>query len=224
MVLTPLEDPGKTMVEPHFILQGFRLISLLYLGKFFKKESACSFLWVSFLVAVTYCTPEQTILLSFIVLWGKEEENWRLVGSFLAVRSLFRQYHHRNISKIHMNIWILIWIIINSSYILFIIQTIKWILEFDCRSGLQLTVIGFFLEIFASCCYRIWQIRFFNLYQIMMTNFTIKRFTGSMACRNCVNKKVSASEDKLVVLTTGFLFWHDFSSVPPRTQASNRGR
>ena len=35
MVLTPLEDPSKTMVEPHFILQGFRLISLLYLGKFF---------------------------------------------------------------------------------------------------------------------------------------------------------------------------------------------
>ena len=23
MVLTPLRDPGKTMVEPHFILQGF---------------------------------------------------------------------------------------------------------------------------------------------------------------------------------------------------------
>ena len=40
----------------------------------------------------------------------------------------------------------------------------------------------------------------------MMTNFTIKRFTGSIACRDCVNKKVSTSEDKLVVLTTGFLF------------------
>ena len=40
----------------------------------------------------------------------------------------------------------------------------------------------------------------------MMTNFTIKSFTGSIACRDCVNKMVSTSEDKLVVLKTGFFF------------------
>ena len=29
MVLTPLRDPGKTMVEPHFILQGFFLLLIV---------------------------------------------------------------------------------------------------------------------------------------------------------------------------------------------------
>ena len=47
----------------------------------------------------------------------------------------------------------------------------------------------------------------------MMTNYTMKRFTGSIACRDCVNKNVSTSEDKLVVLTTGFLF---FDTISPQ--------
>ena len=61
--------------------------------------------------------------------------------------------------------------------------------EFDCRGGLQLTVIGFFLKILQAVVIEFDELDCFNSYQIMMTNFTMKRFTGSMACRNCLNTR-----------------------------------
>ena len=106
MVLTPLKDPSKTMVEPHFILQGFRLISLLYLGKFFfEKKIRLQFLMGQFLSGGDVLYPRANDFTFFHCFMRQRRGKLTTSGVFfLAVRSLFRQYHHRNISKLDMNI------------------------------------------------------------------------------------------------------------------------